>query len=136
MSAIRRHRRSRSSPAVSAALTWYVSRPICTAAAGCDRRFNHQAGCLGLPPLDAMITHRSPSAWYITGTVRARPDLRPVVVSSSTGAPNILPPILPPLRRYSHTAVLMNPRASALPNPPDRLAMVTLYQKRWADGYR
>jgi hypothetical protein len=60
-----------------------------------------------------MITHRSPSVWYITGTVHDRPDFRPVVVGNSTGAPNILPPIFPPLRRYSHTTVRMNPRASA-----------------------
>jgi hypothetical protein len=54
---------------------------------------------LALPPLEAMITHRSSSGWYSSGTVHDRPDLRPVVVSNSTGAPNILPPILPPLRR-------------------------------------
>jgi len=46
-----------------------------------------------------MITHWSPSVWYINGTVHIRPDFRPVVVSNSTGAPDILPPIFPPLRR-------------------------------------
>src|SRR5437899_2580736 len=97
-------------------------------ASGWERRLSHQAGCLALPPLDAMITHPSPSVWYITGTVHDRPDLRPTVDSSSTGAPNILPPTFPPLRRYSQTAARMNERPKALPTPPDRFAMLTISQ--------
>src|SRR5439155_3730184 len=133
MSAIRRHRISRSSPVASTAVTRYVSRPICTTASAWAPRFSHQAGCLALPLLEAMITHRSSSGWYSTGTVHDRPDLRPVAVNNSTGAPNIRPPIFPPLRRYSHTATPRNRRASALPNPPDRFAIVTIYQKGGPD---
>jgi hypothetical protein len=96
---IRANNRSRSGPEARVAVTGTASRAIWIVAWGLLRRLSHQAGCRGEPPLDATITNRSPSRWYINGLVQGRPDLRPVVVSSRTGAPNIVPPSRPPLVR-------------------------------------
>src|SRR2546421_10769897 len=49
------------------------------------------------------MIRRSPSGRYITGVVRAIPDLAPVVVSRRRGAPANDPPTLPPL-----LAILLN----------------------------
>src|SRR5438034_6911691 len=59
----------------------------------------------------------------MTGFVQGRPDRRPVLVMSSTGAPRIVPATLPPLRRYSQTIICIMPRLIALPGPPDRPAI-------------
>ena len=66
MSAICRHRRSRSSPVVSTAVTRYVCRPICTEAFGCERRLSHQAGCLALPPLGYVCAEFRPGCLFLS----------------------------------------------------------------------
>src|SRR5262245_60500365 len=50
-------------------------------------RFRYQAGCVLMPPFEATTTRLSPSGTYTSGTVRARPVLRPVVVTRQIGAP-------------------------------------------------
>lgn len=69
----------------------------------------------------------------LPGTVHDRPDFRPVLASNSNGAPNILPPIFPLLRRYSHPAVRGNPRSSRIPRP-FRHGHYPIDKGRWMPG--
>ena len=52
-----------------------------------------------MPPNDAITTNVSPVRKAQSGVVRGFPDLRPVVVSSTIGRPQIVATILPPLAR-------------------------------------
>ena len=61
----------------------------------------YQSGLVGAPPFDAMTTTLSPSVVYTIGVVRFLPDLAPVVVSSTSGAPANMPVTWPPLARNS-----------------------------------
>src|SRR5208282_5089619 len=70
-----------------------------------------QAGCLGAPPFDAIITIRSPSLVYTSGVVKGRPLFAPVVVSRSRGAFTNGPlRTLPPLARNSSISFWLNSR--------------------------
>ena len=69
-----------------------------TVTCGFSRRFRNQAGWVSSPPLEATITIRSPSlSGEVSMTDRDRPDLRPVVINSSTNMSAAVHPSLPPL---------------------------------------
>jgi hypothetical protein len=74
---------------------------ICTDTFGLALRFRYHIGLVAAPPLEATSTTRLPSRRYSRGLTRGSPDLRPVVVSSATGAPcRNVPPSLPPVFLY------------------------------------
>ena len=74
--------------------------PIVSSPEGSASRLKYQPGCCGRPPCDATTMKAFPSTRYRRGTVRDRPDLRPLVVSKQTGAPEgKRPNHLPRLRR-------------------------------------
>ena len=64
-----------------------VSPGSSTVTSGLATRLWNQAGLVGAPPFDAITTRSSPVRVKTTGVVRVRPDLAPVVVSKSSGAP-------------------------------------------------
>src|SRR5450631_1809312 len=81
------------------AVAWNASLPTSTVTVGFFTRLRYQSGSVSAPDLDAKTTRSPPARRYIIGLVYERPDVRPVVVRSSTGAPSKFPPTLPSLAR-------------------------------------
>src|SRR6266851_2769737 len=77
------------------------SPPSSTVTTGFAFRLWNQPGFVGDPPLDAMITRRSPSREYTSGLVRSRPLLAPLVVSRRTSRPRNGPFVTLPCARKS-----------------------------------
>src|SRR5216684_8778050 len=102
-------RRWRSGSLVIVALAWNFSLPNSIVVFGLALRLWYQAGWVGKPPFDAIITIRSPSLVYTSGVVKGRPLLAPVVVSRSRGALTNGPlRTLPPLARNSGISFWLN----------------------------
>ena len=69
--------------------------------------WNH-AGCVGAPPIEAMITTRRRRCVYTSGEVRSTPLLAPLWVTRIIGAPSKGPPTTPWLARNSSTMPWLN----------------------------
>lgn len=91
------HSRSRSSPSTVRAVTGNRTAPSCTMARGRASRLRYHWGDVSSPACVAPTTSLSSISKAARGTVRARPDRRPVTVSSRNrvGTLGIWEPILP-----------------------------------------
>src|SRR6516225_4088647 len=113
---------SRSGPVTGTAVARRVCVPSSTVTWGLASRFRYQSGLSGAPPLEAKTNVRPSWARYITGFTHSVPVLRPVVCSSSTGAPSNGPPTRPSLARNSSTTLRFQSLATVMallrPGPP------------------
>lgn len=81
------HSSPASSPVARVAVTGIVSPPTSIAASGFASRLSAQAGSRGTPRFMPATTRSSPRAKQATAVERGSPDLRPHVVSATTGWP-------------------------------------------------
>jgi len=87
--------------AIGTAVAEKRSLPNSTSTWGLATRLWYQSGLVGAPALEAKTYKSSPSTSATRGFTRVSPDLAPVVVRSTMGAPAKPPPTLPSLARNS-----------------------------------